>query len=393
MAKNATKNPFEFGRELNATELVDRRDELRKVLRSMENRGKLFLIGPRRYGKTSLLKAAASKAEEAKIVVLRYDAEAYESLELLAAALLSGAARALAGPLDKVKDALARVAGHLKPEATYDVNDAKLSVTIGAKAPGRGAKRDDLPILADVLDAVEALAKESGRAVVVVIDEFQQVVEEKGATAERQIRSRVQRHEHVGYIFAGSATRLLADMTGDPGRAFYKLGSRLFLGSIPREEFKAFLHAGFTNSGFRIETAALDTILDLAENVPYNVQQLAHQCWEWLREDNSRVLTTSAVAENRDQIVRQENPAYTQIWKSLTRVQKVALKAVVQDDGKNLMSEETTRKYRIGASSMNQALAILDKRALVREEELLGNVRFRLEDPFLGAWLRMVQEQ
>lgn len=393
MTTNALKNPFEFGRELSTAELVDRRDELRTVLRSMENRAKLFLIGPRRYGKTSLLKVASSKAEERDIVVLRYDAEAYENLELLAEALLTGAARSLAGPLDKVKDALARVAGHLKPEATYDVNDARLSVSIGAKAPGKGAKRDDLPILADVLDAVEALAKESGKVVVVIIDEFQQVVEEKGITAEKQIRARVQRHEHVGYIFAGSATRLLADMTGDPGRAFYKLGGRLFLGSIPREEFAEFLRAGFTNSGFRIEAEAPNVILDLAEEVPYNVQQLAHQCWEWLREDSIRVLTESAVIEGRDRIVQQENPVYTQIWKSLTKVQKVTLKAVIQENGRNLTSEETTRKYRIGASSMDQALSILDKRALVREEALVGDVCYRLEDPFFGAWLQMVQAQ
>lgn len=39
--------------ELSTAELVDRRDELRTVLRSMENRAKLFLIGPRRYGTTS----------------------------------------------------------------------------------------------------------------------------------------------------------------------------------------------------------------------------------------------------------------------------------------------------------------------------------------------------
>ncbi|MGH7718555.1 MAG: hypothetical protein ACREON_06900, partial [Gemmatimonadaceae bacterium] len=44
------KNPFEYGRELAGGELVDRREELDQLSRSMQNAAKLFLIGPRRYG-------------------------------------------------------------------------------------------------------------------------------------------------------------------------------------------------------------------------------------------------------------------------------------------------------------------------------------------------------
>jgi hypothetical protein len=51
-------NPFEFGGELKASALIDRDQELDLVIRTIENGGKLFLIGPRRYGKTSILAAA-----------------------------------------------------------------------------------------------------------------------------------------------------------------------------------------------------------------------------------------------------------------------------------------------------------------------------------------------
>ena len=55
------KNPFEFGRELGSEELVNRTDELGIVQRVIESGGKLFVIGPRRFGKTSLLKSAAER--------------------------------------------------------------------------------------------------------------------------------------------------------------------------------------------------------------------------------------------------------------------------------------------------------------------------------------------
>ena len=52
------RNPFEYGRELGIDELVDRVEEMREVAATIRNRAKLFVIGPRRYGKTSLLGAA-----------------------------------------------------------------------------------------------------------------------------------------------------------------------------------------------------------------------------------------------------------------------------------------------------------------------------------------------
>ncbi|MGH9900072.1 MAG: hypothetical protein ACRD4L_14605, partial [Pyrinomonadaceae bacterium] len=71
------ENPFQFGRELGADELVDREDELAVVIRTLTKGEKLFLIGPRRYGKTSILKSACDRAASKGAVVLRYNAEGY----------------------------------------------------------------------------------------------------------------------------------------------------------------------------------------------------------------------------------------------------------------------------------------------------------------------------
>lgn len=65
------RNPFQYGRELDAGELVDRERELSEVAATIRNRGKLFLIGPRRFGKTSLLAASAECARRAGVIVLR----------------------------------------------------------------------------------------------------------------------------------------------------------------------------------------------------------------------------------------------------------------------------------------------------------------------------------
>jgi DNA-binding IclR family transcriptional regulator len=48
-------------------------------------------------------------------------------------------------------------------------------------------------------------------------------------------------------------------------------------------------------------------------------------------------------------------------------------------------------RYGLAASSMHKILIALDSRGLIREEEELGSIRYRLEDPFFARWLRLVQ--
>jgi uncharacterized protein len=391
MPKTPQRNPFEYGRELDAEELVDRQEELGVLTRTVANRGKLFLIGPRRFGKTSLLHAAATLVEQAgDAVVLREDAERYESLDLLGQALLSAATRRLAPSVERAGDLLRRLAAAVKPELTYHPEDNTFGVTLGARSD-----RASLPLLVDVLDTIERMAAETGRPVTVVIDEFQHVITRDGLAAEQQIRAAIQRHRHVGYIFAGSATRMLMDMTSDPDRPFYRLGARQFLGRIPRDAFREFLHRGFADAGFRVVPEALDHLLDAAAEVPYSVQRLAHEAWESLRvTPHDPLLTIARVDLALERVLRQEGPAYAQLWNSLTLQQKRVVKAVLLERGEHLLSAEVGARYQVPTPTMQKALKTLasaDRTLLQEEETAGGGIRYRLEDPFFGAWIRASQ--
>jgi uncharacterized protein len=380
-------NPFEYGRDLVREPLLGRDVELRHIRRVIHNRGKLFLIGPRRFGKTTLLAAAAEEATAGRTLVLRLDAERYETLGLLAEGLLTAAARSLRRPVEMLAAMLGRAATRLRPGVEVDPVTGALSVVLGA-SPGAGD--DSLPLLAEALDAVESLAAESRRPIVVVLDEVQRVVVEHGPAAERQLRATIQPHRHVGYIFAGSATRLLTAMTMDRDRPFYRLGEVLFLGAVPEVEYLEHLEATFRASGFAVDDVACARILERADAVPYNVQRLAHEAWELLRSGEATRLDDGAVDAALERIVRREDPAYTQLWTSLTTNQKKTVKAVIALDGVQLQSAGASRRFEIPAASVQVALAALEDRDILRRD-LGDSARYRLVDPFLAAWLRVAQ--
>lgn len=378
------RNPFEFGRVLGAGEIVDREDEIAVVRRTIANRGKLFLIGPRRFGKSSVLKAAAELEEERGAVVLRFDAEKYETLDALARALLLSATRRLEGSWERAATAVGRFFSALRPEITMDPATGQVGVRLGAVRSGA----DDLPALTMVLDGIETMAGEAERAVAVFLDEFQHIARDQAA--ERRIRATVQEHAEVGYVFAGSQTTLLREMTGGPDRPFYRLGERLFLDTVPRAAFREFIRSAFERTGFEAPEPAIERILDRAAEVPFNVQQLAHYAWEEVRAERG-ALDVDRVEAALEKLVRNEDPFYTHLWAELTGNQRKALKAVAETGGRELYGRGITEAYGLSASAMQAGVRDLIRRGLVRDVHEAGAEGVSLVDPFFARWLEVVQ--
>jgi len=385
-------NPFEYGRELNPDELVDRAGDVDAVAAAMQRPGKLFLIGPRRFGKTSIIRAAEDRVTAKGGVVLRYDAEAFTSVELLAGRILADTATRLTSTVERATLAMRDFFAGVRPTATYSATDNKWSVSLA----GTAGRETGAPLLADVLNGVERAAVKARKTVAIVIDEFQQVVANGGRDAEAQIRASIQRHRRVGYVFAGSATRLLADMTSDPKRPFYKLGDVRVIGALPRPDFTTFLTAGFRSARIRVEPGAVDAILELAEEVPYNVQMLAHECWVRCREASpASALTAALVRDTRDRAALRYDPIYTQLWSALPPAQQKALLALLRERGADgggagLLSADVTRRYHIGTSTMQKSLEALTSKGILREDPALAESRLRIEDPLFAAWVELV---
>jgi hypothetical protein len=377
------RNPFEYGRELGPGELADREEEIAEVRRTLLEGGKHFLIGPRRFGKSSIHNVAAIEAREAGGVVLRYNVQGYPQLQVLAAAIVADTGRLVRGPIDQATALVGRLFRALRPTITVNPADHTFSVHLGV-----ADTTPPVPLLTAVLHGLEQAAAETDHSVGLVLDEFQQVVAPEGAAAEAQVRAAVQEHRRVGYVFAGSDTRMLAAMTGDSSRPFYRLGSVRFLDAVPRPAFLAFLRRGFELLG-PVTEDALVAILDDAEDVPYNVQLLAHHCWTWLREGASpEGLTRDGVIAVHAEAAQRLDPVYSDTWLGLTTPQRTALQVAISRRGEGLYSADATRQSGLSASSMQKAVdALIEKRVMWREARG-GESRLRLEDPLFGVWVR-----
>jgi len=110
-----------------------------------------------------------------------------------------------------------------------------------------------------------------------------------------------------------------------------------------------------------------------------------------LRARGAETLTEADVDLALDRLVGREDTLYTQVWLTLRKNQKAALKAVIGEGGASLMSSGVARKHNISVASLQTALRQLEENQHIRQERSLGNARYRLVDPFFAAWLRKSQ--
>jgi len=239
-----------------------------------------------------------------------------------------------------------------------------------------------------VLDGIETLARTVKHPVGLIIDEFQQLIELGGRSAEGQIRAAIQQHRKVGYIFAGSKTRLLAEMTSDHSRPFYRLGARRFLGEIPQAELISWLIAQFASGRFKVSAEIALMLITAAEAVPYDVQKLAYFCWSLLTETGQKQLTAETIQTASQAIVEQDNPLYTQIWNQLTSYQKTALIAVIKEGGTGLTSRHVLKRAGLTATTMQKSVEALRGKGILRDEERVDKIVVRFEDPFFSKWIQ-----
>ncbi len=395
------KNPFEFGRELDSQELVNRHDEIRVVRNSIETGGKLFIIGPRRFGKTSLLNAVAEELEKNGDIILNYNAEAYPEIEQLVRRIIEDSARNLKGKIEKIGERIKFYFKSLRPELSFSATQTDWKATLGTNVASEAGNSTEL--LVDTLNGLEKLAadQKGEKNVCLIIDEFQEILAKDKLLAEKQIRAAIQKHRHVAYIFAGSKTQMLSEMVTDPSRPFYRLGKQLSIGEIPRPEFVQFLVDKFTYGGFFLPQTTNEekrelalSIIIIAEDVPYNVQMLAHFVWNKLSvlkvsAYEKAFLSEGLITETLDILVKQSDAFYTQVWNSLTVNQKKALAAVIAENGQNLLSRNVTDKAKMSVSTMQTSLKSLIAQDILRQKEKSGVVAFTFEDPFFAHWIRL----
>jgi hypothetical protein len=395
---NAVNNPFWYGESVGS--LLGRDADVGVVVDALTNAGRLLLMGWRHFGKTSILHAACAEVTARGVAVLRYDAEAFESLEALAREMASGATRTFATSLDHAGDIARRFFALLGAGASYDFTSQQLTIEFALTAAQR---QRPITVLTVVLDGIEQLAATHGRPAAVVLDEFHEIILEGGDRAAHELRATVASHRYTGYAFASSNLRLMDELMNRGSAPLQGLADARVLGAISRHDFRPLIRRGLASAGAPdgasagapADDAGIEEILDLAEDVPRNVQWLCSGCWDDLRAGRTSSLTTTAAGAALDRIVGEHYSQYMLVWANLTSAQRRTLKAIAHEPSADFRLTEVAGAAGLAPSTMQRTLAALEDRSLIRyaasDTGTQRGVQWRLSDPFFAHWLARAQ--
>lgn len=371
-------NPFQVTRLPSAEEFCNRQKEIGRLRRIWETPGaKLVVYGDRRQGKSAALEIAAGQANAAGRKVVLFSVATAIGVEDAVQRLIRSVHRAIGRSWKTVIQDLAtklrfNITISPSPE-TGGMPEFTLGLEPGATAPHPG-------LFTDALDALEVELGRRRLRLGLGIDEFQRLLKWGGENIEWALKAAFEKHTHISYVLAGSATTLIEEMVSNKNRALWKTVETMSMGPIPPEEFSQWIVESARRTGVVLTSAVASRIVALAGPRTRDIILLARATWEDARANRSAGDPDRALANH----VAETADLHGRIWGLRTDRERKLLRMLAVNPDVKPTADAVRRRFGLGASStVTKALGVL----LADEVLARMETRFVFDDPFFRAWV------
>lgn len=364
-------NPFKYGRVVSAEDFCPRSGLLKQLIEFINNGQNVVLQGERRIGKTSLIYEAVRKLKRRRMLYI--DLLEIKTVDDLCRRMVKAIIQLeqQAGLLERVLKSLAQ----LRPVISFDPLTGQPSVSLDAS----------VRLMPDSIDSILDMATRlhKKKSLVVVFDEFQDILNLSDSKETLAVlRSKIQFHRSIPYIFAGSVRNKMSEIFTDSESAFFKSAIPMEVGPLGKDVFVRFLTQKFTVGKRILEKDVLKTVLNMAENVPGDVQELCGALWE--NSSYRDEISCADIGAALELIYARESKGFETALVQLTSQQLKCLVGIARMGGKTPQSSAFVQ-------GVGLTLPASVKKALVRLVQLKIIYRYQGEykfvNPFFKSWL------
>jgi len=371
------ENPFIYGEAVTGKNFCDRNEEIARLKMDLMSSQKVFLISSRKMGKTSLIKMVLEEIKKEGLTAVFVDIEGFSSYKDFLDGYL----------LELVKEFTTtdRIVSFIRSALPGLRVEIKINESGGpVLSLGYSRSEPDLEKVATkIYNIPEIIVRKKKKKVVIVFDEFQEILKLNGKKIEGILRGIIQHQRDVGYIFAGSKKHLLTDMVSSPGRPFYKIGPVMHLKKIPEKDFLQFAKSKFESTKVRISDETLCEIIEIAENIPYYVQMFCHELWDYriLKKEIKREDVKLVV----NQVAKQHSQDFYLGWSRMILSKRRLLRAIATQGGHNIFSQRFLKGSELGyPSSVSRTLSALMEEGYLERE----NDEYFITDLLFREWIK-----
>lgn len=372
------RNPFRYGAKVTGGSFYDRREIKASMMSVLDGGNNVVLYGPRRYGKSSLVAEMIEELRAKGTVcvylnmmnvaslgdfILAYSKAVYDQFSPTA-----GALKNIAGFFKRVRPALA-----LNDEGRQEMTFSFPTGAVGAAE------------LREVLD-LPAKLRAKGQSAVIVIDEFQEVAElGLQGRFEQAMRSVIENHRDIAYVFLGSKTHLLKRMFMAPARPFYRSAQTFSLDLPPEDESRQFLIEKFGSVGLSADEKVARMIVERAGNVPYYLQALGSWVFRMASERGGKTVREADVRSGFESLLHAEWDLFENLFRTLPESQRLVARAIAREPVASFTEDYRTRHFLPSLSTVGTAV-----RRLVSDSRIdVVDGFYRHMDPLFAEFLRL----
>jgi hypothetical protein len=361
-------NPFHFSGPLPPEEMIDRDSEAEDLLALAEGGHSFRLVGPRRYGKTTLLRRVLEAADRQGMATVLVDLQDVLSISEIVVRIERGYER-LKGPIRRSVETLLR-----SWNIGLSLGGGGFTATLQ-----RNPNVDSESVLLRLLELPAALFENRGITSLIVFDEIQDVLAVSGADG--KLRSVIQHQTDAAtYAFAGSAPGVMEQLFADPRRPLLDQAVPKNLAPLPIDDVGQYVSERFKRTR-RDAGRALEPLLEFTRGHPQRSMMLAHYLWQGT--PRGEVADESTWVEVLDQATADTAQLMRALWRALSVNERRVARAVAIAPGP-LYSEDTATAVGIKRSSIRTALE-----SLVANADVIYEAdRPRITDPMFEHWLQ-----
>ncbi len=375
-------NPFRFGQVVSGELFCDRKSEIKQITQDLSGGQSIVLFSPRRYGKTSLLKAVSKELKSKRILYGHVDFFACNSTEKVVQAVSSAAAKAIINDLKSIEKFIkksaqfftrTRFAIRFEPNGTG-------SFTVLPELSPQATSVDNL---SDALVGLNSYLRKSKKRAVVVLDEFQQILR-VNSNLEAEFRTIIQQQDRIAFAFLGSRMHLLQDIFINEKRPFYHSAKLIELGPIAQHELTKFIKTRFKKIGVSISEELALRIANKVEGHPDYAQRLCSHIFDSLE---SNTVSEELVEAGVLRMLVSLTPSLSGIFEELPIRESQVMTLLAEHGPIAKFSSKMLYKYDMGMPSLHKALSSLIRKDLIIKGQAK---KYFIIDKFLAEWIREV---
>lgn len=230
---------------------------------------------------------------------------------------------------------------------------------------------------------LDQLAEKENKQVVLLFDEFQQLLSVKNSSLiEGAICHVAQQTNASSYIFSGSNRHLLLKIFDDSSRPLFHLCDRIDLQRIPAGYYVDYLNKAAKNQwGKMLSQVAIDEVFELTKRHPYFLNSLCKLMWC----ETSPPVDAATVKEFFDRLCEQGRPRVSYDLASLSANQRAVIITITNNKMMSTKSMDFIAKSRVPLSSIAQAMNVLQEKDFIYKN---NDGKYCITDPVMDYLLQ-----